>query len=219
MEKQPVRRPAHSAQGPAAERAPDGRTERGRQTRQKIADALLALLDEGESQFPADRVAERAGVSRRLVFHHFADMDQLVDTAITRRLEQLIAQIKPLPTDGPRAARVAALTEQRARILEWMTPARLAILRREQPSERVEEATRQVQDFARGRLAEVFALELDRVPEERRTDLLNGLDAATTWGAWYHWRSVGLDTGAARRAMDTTVHALLTATDPPSPAS
>ncbi|MEU0391257.1 TetR/AcrR family transcriptional regulator [Streptomyces sp. NPDC006208] len=218
MEKQPVRRPAHNAQGPA-ERAPDGRTERGRQTRQKIADALLALLDEGESQFPADRVAGRAGVSRRLVFHHFADMDQLVDTAITRRLEQLIAQIKPLPTDGPRTARVAALTEQRARILEWMTPARLAILRRDQPSERVEEATRQVQDFARGRLAEVFALELDRVPDERRADLLNGLDAATTWGAWYHLRSVGLDTEAARRAMDTTVHALLAATDPPAPAS
>ncbi|MEU3303780.1 MULTISPECIES: TetR/AcrR family transcriptional regulator [unclassified Streptomyces] len=202
---------------PQAERArdgaPDGRTERGRQTREKIADAMLSLLDEGETQFPADRVAERAGVSRRLVFHHFADMAQLQDTAIARRLDQLAAQIQPLPTDGPREARVAALVEQRARVLEWITPSRRTMMRIERPSERVEEAVRQVMDFARRRLADVFAVELDRLPGERRTDLLNGLDAVTTWGAWYHWRSSGLDPQAARRTMETTVHALLAVTD------
>ncbi|MFJ6634158.1 TetR/AcrR family transcriptional regulator [Streptomyces sp. NPDC091376] len=205
---------------PQAERArggaPDGRTERGRQTREKIADAMLSLLDEGETQFPADRVAERAGVSRRLVFHHFADMAQLQDTAIARRLDQLAAQIQPLPTDGPREARVAALVEQRARVLEWVTPSRRTMMRIERPSERVEEAVRHVMDFARRRLADVFAVELDRLPGERRNDLLNGLDAVTTWGAWYHWRSSGLDTQAARRAMETTVHALLAATDRPT---
>ncbi|MFE0086750.1 TetR/AcrR family transcriptional regulator [Streptomyces sp. NPDC058991] len=193
--------------------ARDGRTERGRRTREKIADAMLALLDEGETQFPADRVAERAGVSRRLVFHHFADMGQLQDTAIARRLDQLAARIGPLPTDGPREVRVAALVEQRARILEWITPARLTMMRLENPSERVGSAIRQVLDFARSRLTEVFAEELDRLTGERRADLLNGLDAVTTWGAWYHWRSGGLDPDAARRTMEATVHALLAATD------
>ncbi|MEU6709214.1 TetR/AcrR family transcriptional regulator [Streptomyces wuyuanensis] len=191
----------------------DGRTERGRQTREKIADAMLSLLDDGETQFPADRVAERAGVSRRLVFHHFADMGQLQDTAIARRLDQLAARIGPLPTEGPRETRVAALVEQRARILEWITPARLTMMRLENPTERVEFATRQVLDFARRRLAEVFAEELDRLPGDRRADLLNGLDAVTTWGAWYHWRSSGLDLDAARRTMEATVHALLAVTD------
>lgn len=114
-------------------RAPDGRAERGRQSRVKIAEAVLSLLDDGESSFPAERVAERAGVSRRLVFHHFADMSELVETAITRRLEQLIEQIRPLPTSGPRDTRVAALTEQRARILEWITPAQLTLMRLESP--------------------------------------------------------------------------------------
>ncbi|MEU4878709.1 TetR/AcrR family transcriptional regulator [Streptomyces sp. NPDC021608] len=199
----------------APDRVPDGRTERGRQTREKIADAMLSLLDEGESHFPADRVAERAGVSRRLVFHHFADMSQLADTAIARRLDQLAAQIRPLPVDGPRAGRVTALVEQRARILEWITPARLAMLRLEHPSERVDEATRHVLDFARRRLEEVFAQELTRLPEGRGADLLNGLDAVTTWGAWYHWRSSGLDVESAARAMETSVHALLAVTDRP----
>jgi AcrR family transcriptional regulator len=199
-------------------RAPDGRAERGRQTREKIADALLSMLDDGEARFAADRVAERAGVSRRLVFHHFDDMSKLTDIAITRRLDQLMAQVRPLPTDGPRDVRVAALAEQRARILEWITPARLAVMRLENPSARIQQVVRQMTDFSRLRLTEVFAEELDRLPEEQRTDLLNGLDAVTTWSAWHHWRSSGLDTEAARRTMTATVHALLSAADAPGAA-
>ncbi|MFB7980519.1 TetR/AcrR family transcriptional regulator [Streptomyces vinaceus] len=207
-----------SAAGRPEERRADGRAERSRLSRVKIADAVLSLLDEGESQFPADRVAERAGVSRRLVFHHYADMSQLVETAIARRLEQLMEQTRPLPTDGPRAVRVAALTEQRSRILEWITPAQLTLMRLEQNGDRIREVTRQVLDFARGRLAEVFGEELDRLPAERRTEVLHGLDAVTTWGAWYHWRSSDLSVEAATRTMATAVHALLASTDPTGPA-
>ncbi|MFI8339178.1 TetR/AcrR family transcriptional regulator [Streptomyces sp. NPDC085639] len=197
------------------ERAADGRAERGRQSRVKIAEAVLSLLDDGESNFPAERVAERAGVSRRLVFHHFADLSELVETAITRRLEQLIEQIRPLPTTGPRDTRVAALTEQRARILEWITPAQLTLMRLETPGDRVAEVTREVLDLARARLAEIFAEELERLPASRRSEVLHGLDAVTTWGAWYHWRSSGLSAESAARTMETAVHALLATTDRP----
>ncbi|MFJ9772379.1 TetR/AcrR family transcriptional regulator [Kitasatospora sp. NPDC101157] len=193
----------------AAAPVTDGRTERGRQTREKIADAMLSLIDENQAQFPADKVAERAGVSRRLVFHHFADMAQLAEVAVNRRLEQLAAQIRPLPTEGPRELRVSALAEQRARILEGVTPARLAVMRLENPSPRIQEAVQQMLDFARLRLAQIFAPELDALPEQARTDLLNGLDAVTTWSAWYHWRSSGLSPEQARRTMAAAVHALL----------
>ncbi|MFD9518346.1 TetR/AcrR family transcriptional regulator [Streptomyces sp. NPDC059979] len=210
-----MKQPAQPVQ--AGERATDRRIERGRQSRVKIAEAVLSLLDEGESHFPAERVAERAGVSRRLVFHHFADMSQLVEMAIARRLEQLIEQIRPIPTEGPRDVRVAALTEQRARILEWITPAQLALMRLESPGDRVAEVTRQVLDFARARLAEIFAEELERLPDPRRSEVLHGLDAVTTWGAWYHWRNSGLSIESAARTMETAVHALLATTDlPPS---
>ncbi|WP_369776986.1 TetR/AcrR family transcriptional regulator [Streptomyces sp. R33] len=197
---------------------PDGRTERGRQTREKIAAALLALLDEGMTDFPADRVAQSAGVSRRSVFHHFDDMAQLVDTAITRRLEQLAEQIRPLPTEGPRAARVAALVEQRARILEWITPARLAMIRMDHPSERIRQVTEEAFADARRRMEAVLAEELDLLSGRRRTDLVHGLDAVTTWGAWHHWRSTGLDPEEARHAMEATVLSLLASADPPAAA-
>ncbi|MER5639189.1 TetR/AcrR family transcriptional regulator [Kitasatospora sp. NPDC002227] len=189
--------------------AVDGRTERGRQTRERIVDAVLALVEEGETKLVAERVAARAGVSRRLVFHHFEDLPQLADAAITRRFEQLSAQVRPLPTEGPLGLRVAALAEQRARILEWITPTRIAVERLENPSERVLQLVRQMLEFARLRLAEIFAAELGRLPEPGRTDLLNALDAVTTWSAWRHWRTNGLSPEEARRTMEVAVHALL----------
>ncbi|MCX4755571.1 TetR/AcrR family transcriptional regulator [Kitasatospora purpeofusca] len=200
-------------QGEATGPGPDGRTERGRRTREKIADAMLSLIDENQAHFPADKVAERAGVSRRLVFHHFADMAELAEVAVNRRLEQLATQIRPLPTEGPRDVRVAALAEQRARILESVTPARLAVMRLENPSPRIQEAVQQMLDFARLRLTQIFATELDPLPEPARTDLLDGLDAVTTWSAWYHWRGSGLSEDRARRAMAATVHTLLAGSD------
>ncbi|MFD0265807.1 TetR/AcrR family transcriptional regulator [Streptomyces sp. NPDC127106] len=202
------------APAPAAAAAADGRTERGRQTREKIADALLALLDEGATEFPAEKVASYAGVSRRSVFHHFTDMAQLVDTAITRRLEQLAEQIRPLPTSGPRAVRVAALAEQRSRILEWITPARKAIMRMDHPSPRIQQTVDEAFADARARLEAVLAEELDTLTGQRRTDLVNGLDAVTTWGAWHHWRSTGLTPEQARHAMEVTVLNLLDSIGP-----
>lgn len=195
----------------------DGRTERGRRTREKIADALLELLDEGVVEFPAERVAERAGVSRRLVFHHFADMSELVDLAITRRLEQLAEQIRPLPVTGPRRVRVAALAEQRARILEWITPARLTLMRIEHPSPRIVQVTDEAFADARRRVAEIFAEELAGLDGDRAAALLDGLDAVTTWGAWHHWRSGGKSPAQARAAMEATVLNLLVAADHPQP--
>ncbi|MFE1830057.1 TetR/AcrR family transcriptional regulator [Streptomyces yangpuensis] len=200
--------------GPAPVRV-DGRTERGRRTRDRIVDALLDLLDEGVVEFPAERVAERAGVSRRLVFHHFADMSELVDLAITRRLEQLAEQIRPLPVTGPRRVRVAALAEQRARILEWITPARLTLMRIDHPSPRIQQVTDEAFADARRRVAEIFAEELGRLDESRAAELLDGLDAVTTWGAWNHWRSGGKSPREARAAMEATVLNLLAAGDLP----
>ncbi|MCB5168072.1 TetR/AcrR family transcriptional regulator [Streptomyces bambusae] len=195
----------------------DGRTERGRRTRAKIVDALLALLDDGVSEFPAERVAERAGVSRRLVFHHFADMSELVDLAITRRLEQLAEQVRPLPVTGPRRVRVAALAEQRARILEWITPARLTLMRIDHPSPRIRQVTDEAFAEARRRVAEIFAEELGRLDARRSADLLDGLDAVTTWGAWHHWRTSGKTTEESRAAMEATLLNLLAAADHPRP--
>ncbi|MGW1895152.1 TetR/AcrR family transcriptional regulator [Streptomyces sp. NPDC002004] len=187
----------------------DGRAERGRLTRERIAEALLALLDEGDPFPAADRIAARAQVSRRLVFHHFADMEQLLDTAVRRRMQEIFARATPLPATGPRPERVAALVAQRSEIYEWITPARQAAIRVEPGSPRLTQARDEMFAWARERLSEVFAQELDGLPPATRTDTLAALDAVTAWAAWNHWRTTGLDLDQCRRAMRTAVNALL----------
>ena len=52
----------------------DGRLARSARTRHAVVDALLDLLGEGDLRPTAARIAERAGVSLRIVFHHFEDL-------------------------------------------------------------------------------------------------------------------------------------------------
>lgn len=56
---------------------PDGRLNRSIVTRQKIVDALTALIYEGHLSPTAEQVATRADVGLRTVFRHFDDMDSL----------------------------------------------------------------------------------------------------------------------------------------------
>ena len=88
-----------------------------------------------------------------------------------------------------------------------------ARMRIDPPSERIEKATREVLDQARRNLIKVFALELDAVGEPRRTQLIDAMHTATTWGAWYHWRMMGMDTAQARAAMESMLRILLETTD------
>src|SRR5262245_42069407 len=66
----------------------DGRTARSMRTKAAIVDACLALVDAGDLRPTAPRVAEKAGVSVRSVFQHFADLDSLFaavgDEAVSR---------------------------------------------------------------------------------------------------------------------------------------
>src|SRR5580693_8257824 len=84
-----------------------------------VAEALMQLLRDGESDPTAKAVARRAGVSLRLVFHHFADMDdlyQFVGALLLQRQWAEMPQLSPklsLPTRIERTvAHRAALFEE-----------------------------------------------------------------------------------------------------------
>ncbi len=78
--------------------AADGRAALRLQRRDAIVDAARALAGaQGSTGFTVDQVAQRAGVSRRTVFNHFAAVDdllvavceQILDEATTAILEQV----------------------------------------------------------------------------------------------------------------------------------
>ena len=100
-----------------AETAPDGRGARALRTRNRVVDGLLDLVDEGHLRPSAAQVAQRAGVSLRSVYQHFADLETLFRIAGERHRERY-AHLEALP-ELPDAlpARVVAYAAHRARLI------------------------------------------------------------------------------------------------------
>ena len=191
-----------------AEDRSDGRRTRGRQTQERIVEALLTLIEAGDPAPANAKIADQAGVSARLVYHHFQDLEDLLGVAVERRTEQLITRYPAPPTDGSLETRIAAVVSQRADLLEWVTPVRLAAMRMEPYSARLRQGRDMMLTLARDQLDELFAAELGPLAEADRAMMLAALDAATSWGAWYHLR-LGMTIEDARAAMAVSVTALL----------
>jgi AcrR family transcriptional regulator len=188
----------------------DGRSARALRTREAIVDALLGLIDDGELKPPAPRIAERAGVSLRSIYQHFDDLEALFAAAHARYTERLLAMLQEVPTDWPLDRRLDAFVDQRARIMESVTPARRAALLQEPFSEQLRDGRNRIYDVATAEVARVFHAELDAVSnDQERTDLLAALSMASSWEAWDHLRLGGLDVDGAHRVMRHMLAALL----------
>src|SRR5664279_4760669 len=90
------------------------RLARTARTRAAIVDALLDLLEEGDLQPTASRIADRAGTSLRLIYHHFGDLESLFHEAAVRQTERLARHIEPIDASLPLPERIDAIVDQRS---------------------------------------------------------------------------------------------------------
>src|SRR5258707_7483335 len=102
----------------------DGRFVRSIRTRYAVVDALLDLLGEGDLRPTAARIAERAGVSLRIVFHHFDDLEAIYSELADRQAERVKPLTVPISISLPFARRVEEFSAQRGRLLETLSPVR-----------------------------------------------------------------------------------------------
>ncbi|HEX2038255.1 MAG TPA: TetR/AcrR family transcriptional regulator [Acidimicrobiales bacterium] len=194
---------------PVREPATDGRAARALRTRRAIVDALLSLVEEGDLAPTAPRIARRASVSLRSIYQHFEDLEALFAAASARQFERILDLASPLPTEGPLGERLDAFVRQRARVLEALTPVRRAAYVQEPFSAEIREGRRRMEAMARTEVERTFEVELRRLPANERRDVLAGLDAAASWGAWETMRTSGLSVEAARRALRRVLAAVL----------
>jgi AcrR family transcriptional regulator len=198
---------------PAMASAPpriDGRAARAQRTREAVVEAFLDLVQEGVLRPAARQVAERAGVSLRSVFQHFADLESLFAEVAERQMERL-RPIRPGPAaSGPLEERIAQFVRGRSRMLETITPVRRAALLQEPFSPEIARRLAATRELARREVATVFAPELRARSKEDREELLDALDTATTWAAWEHLRSHrNLPVDRASHTMSRTINSLL----------
>jgi AcrR family transcriptional regulator len=170
----------------------DGRTARSLRTREAIVDATIALVDEGDLRPTAPRVADKAGVSVRSIFQHFADLETLHAAVAERLVERVSALVLAVPSELPLDERLDRLVRQRCALLEAVTPIRRAAGVHGPFSEEITARLRAGQAFLREEAETTFAPELNGDP-----DRLDALDAALSWATWE-----GLRAGLGRSVPD-----------------
>jgi AcrR family transcriptional regulator len=95
--------------------------------RSKVLQAAIdEFADHGLSGARVDRIAQRAGANKQLIYYYFGDKEGLFDAAVRRmtdRFGEVRAQIPTKPAERP-AAYFASFAEDQTflRILQWERP-------------------------------------------------------------------------------------------------
>ncbi len=100
----------------------DGRLLRGERTRLQIIDATIELIDAGNPQPTSAEIAGHAGISVRMIFNHFGELEVLFRHAVTRQFLRHRSLIAILPANGPVEVRVRATCRQRRQLFEAIAP-------------------------------------------------------------------------------------------------
>jgi AcrR family transcriptional regulator len=189
--------------------ARDGRVARGQRTRRNVALALIELLREGDPEPTAKAVAQRAEVSLRLVFHHFAEMDDLYHYVAALVLRRQWSGMPRISDRLALATRLDRTVAHRAALYEEIAPVRRALMRRVATAPSVSDAIAAADGLLLENLKATFTPELAALPEGPRAVLLDALDTASSWEAWNRLRTVSrLPVRGAKRVMTRTLGAL-----------
>jgi len=195
-----------------APKTADGRVARGERTRLALAEALIALLEQGDPRPTARRIAQRAGVSLRVVFHHFDDLESILRAAVKIQEHRHWRFVTPVESTLPVGERVTRIVRQRTQVFQAVAPVRRSAEHMTLSSPTVAAELARGRDWLRGQLQATFAPELEhRRPGDVRL-LLDALEVATSWETWEQLQRLGRTSVTCRRTMEELTHAVLSRT-------
>ena len=189
----------------------DGRRARSQRSREAIVNATLELVQEGKPRPQAPEIARRAGVSRRIVFSHFRDLET-VRAACLARFAQLEQERywRAISPDLPLSTRLPAFVRQRSARLEFTTPFRHAVAVLAPSSPQIAAGLRAGTARAHAEVRMVFAAEIARARPTRRKNFSAALIVACSWHTWEILRSdLELNVSRARQAMTEMIASLI----------
>ena len=178
----------------------------------RIAEAAISLLENGDPAPTAKAVAEHSGVSVRLVFHHFADMAALYRMVMSLQYRRHWEGARPVDPDLPLDVRIERTVQQRAKLFEAIGPVRRAGVALAPRFADVADGVARSDALLRSWLETTFSRELEAAGPVRR-ELLDTLDATTSWEAWDRLRRAQrLPARTARRIVAGCATALMSGT-------
>jgi AcrR family transcriptional regulator len=187
----------------------DGRLARGERTRESLAEALISLLEEGDARPTARRIALRAGVSQRSVFHHFDDVESILRAAVRVQEDRHWRHVRPVDPTLPVDDRVARIVRQRDVVFRATAPVRRSAEQFTLTSPTVSAELARAGEWLREQLRRTFAPEIELRRAGDAQVLLDALEVATSWETWEQLARLGRTASAARRTMEALTLAVL----------
>jgi AcrR family transcriptional regulator len=191
------------------EESPDGRTLRRLNSFERAVDALLDLIESGNTAPTAQQIADRSGISVRTVFRLTEDIDALHGAAVHRQVARTAHLYVRLPSTGTLSSRIRALVRNRVTVFEAIAPVR-RVADRLDGSAHIAEGLQLHHLILRAQVAEVFETELAAMPRSRRADALHAIDVSAGWETWDQLRrTTGLSAPAAARIVGMLLEGVL----------
>lgn len=172
----------------------DGRTVRAQLIKEKVREQILCgyveLLRSGTPFPTASQTAKKARLSRRVVFKHFADLNQLRAAAIERIAtgsRSLFQQ--PIDDDLSADRRLRMFIERQTRMLEEIAPFRRVALAVEHVDPLVAQVMQHVRANAVRDIEQAVHPALGGLSASERRNLLLALHMICAWPSWETLRS------------------------------
>jgi AcrR family transcriptional regulator len=189
--------------------AVDGRVLRGERTRTAIVEALLQLLEQGETRPTARMIAARAGVSVRSIFQHFDDLEGLYGDLVTVQAARVQPLVDALSDSGDVEARIDDIVRQRSELFEAIAPMRHAVGTRARHSAVLARRIRELSETLHRQVGDQFSHEL----AGQGADLTLALDVICSFESWDRLREHhGLDVAGAAEVLRSSLRRLLAVT-------
>lgn len=161
---------------------PDGRSLRRVRNRDRVIQALVELIREGDHDPGAAAIADRAGVSHRSVFRYFEDMGDLVREVIRSEFTRVVgvAGLGDIGV-GSLADRIARLVHSRTTAYDMVYEISRVARRRSGDVPAVAESLQRIDGLLRREFEEHFAPELAAMPDLQRETALDLLVTITSF--------------------------------------
>jgi AcrR family transcriptional regulator len=191
----------------------DGRRIRSQRSRSAVARALLDLVRETRQMPTMDAVADRANVSRRSVFRHFADTNELIVAATQLQRDEVFARFHSRDISSlPEPELITAVAQRLGRLWEYISPVRDVARSMRAQNPVIDRMLREDEVTHRNYLNTVFSTSLSLAAEADRELFLRSMVLASSWPTWIGMRrDQQLTVVEARRVMEHTLRSLLLA--------
>jgi AcrR family transcriptional regulator len=148
-------------------------------------------------------------VSLRLVFHHFDDLESILQAAVKIQEQRHWRNLRPVDPTLPVDERIARVVRPRAQVLQAVAPVRRSAeqLRLSSPTLAAELA--RAGEWLRRELQATFGPELACRSRAEARLVLDALEVVTSWETWEQLVRLGRTTSMCRRTMEALTRAAL----------